>query len=73
MTWYVHYKTKGVAGLHTVNTLPLVMKYACGLLDHGTEVSEIKGIGGLKGLNAGEIRLAWTERTERKAKKNGSH
>jgi hypothetical protein len=67
--WFVHYKTKGAAALHTVSTLPLAIKFACELLDHGTEVSEIEASGGLKGMNAGEIRLAWSERTERKAKK----
>ena len=69
MTWYVHYKTrvKRVAGMVTVSTLPNAIKHACKLLDRGVEVSEIVGSGGLKGMNAKEIRLAYAEWKAKKA------
>lgn len=69
MTWYVHYKTRvrGTAGIVTVGTLPNAIKYACKLLDRGMEVSEIEGSGELKGMNAKEISLAYTEWKAKKA------
>ena len=56
--WCVHYKTGGVPNLCWVRTLPLAVSHACELLDLGADVSEIEGSGGLRGMNASEIRLA---------------
>jgi hypothetical protein len=62
MIWNIHYKTKGVAGIITVSTLPKALRCAGELLGQGTDVNQIEGSGGLKGMNAGEIRLACAER-----------
>jgi hypothetical protein len=62
ITWYIHYKTGEVAGLLAVSTLQLAIKNACELLDQGTEVSQIESSGGLRGMNADEIMLAYAER-----------
>ena len=51
----------------TVGTLPNAIKYAGKLLDRGMEVGEIEGSGGLKGMNAKEIRLAYAEWKAKKA------
>jgi hypothetical protein len=60
--WYVHYNLKGVAGLIAVSTLPLSIKKACELISRGAEVTQIDGSGGLKGLNAAEIKTRCAER-----------
>ncbi len=67
ITWYIHYKTRGVAGLLAVSTLQLAIKNACELLDQGTEVSQIEGSGGLRGMNADEIMLACAVQKAKKA------
>jgi hypothetical protein len=60
--WSIHYENRGVAGLLTVSTLQNALRYACELLEQGTDVSQIEGSGGLKGMNAEEIKLACTAR-----------
>jgi hypothetical protein len=65
--WYVHYKTGGMAGLRSVRTLPLAIMQACELLDHGADVSQIAGTGGLKGMNVDEIRLVYAKLKAKKA------
>jgi hypothetical protein len=68
--WSIHYVSRGVSGLLTVSTLQNALRYACELLEQGTDVSQIEGSGGLKGMNAGEIKLACAER---KAKREALH
>ena len=60
--WSIHYESRGVSGLLTVSTLQNALRYACEFLEQGTDVSHIEGSGGLKGMNAGEIKLACAER-----------
>jgi hypothetical protein len=67
MIWYVHYKTGGVVGLHTVSTLPAAFKWACYLLDRGSDVSQIEGSGGLRGMSADEIKRTYAELKVKKA------
>lgn len=54
----------------TVSTLQNALRYACEFLEQGTDVSHIEGSGGLKGMNAGEIKLACAER---KVKREALH
>jgi hypothetical protein len=46
----------------TVATLERAIQESCTLIERGMVVSEIEGIDGHKGMNAGEIRLANAER-----------
>ena len=64
--WYIHYKMRGVAGVHSVNNRQVAIEQACDLLDAGAEVSGIEHRDGLIGISADTIRLHWAERKAKK-------
>lgn len=67
MVWSIHYQFSGEVGLRLSNTLPHAVHEALRLIDQGASISQIKGGGGLRGMNADEISAV---HAARKAKKS---
>jgi hypothetical protein len=60
--WYIHYKTHGVAGMHSANNREFAIAKACDLLDLGAEISGIEHQDGLKGMTADTVKRLCAER-----------
>jgi hypothetical protein len=60
--WYIHYKMRGVAGVHSANERELAIAKAYDLLDLGAEISGIEHKKGLEGITIETVRLLCAER-----------
>jgi hypothetical protein len=70
LMWFIRYRSKGIAGLRLVPSLPQASAIACELLQSGANVHLIEPDEGSKAISPDEIREMFAER---RVKSGGFH